>query len=52
MNVCDLCRKYCCRIGRCPAPLTAADDAIAIDTTHLTLDQVIDLISELALERA
>ncbi len=34
------------------APLTAAEDAIAIDTTELTLDQVIDLISELALERA
>jgi cytidylate kinase len=38
--------------SRTTAPLTAADDAIAIDTTHLTLDQVIDLISELALERA
>ena len=37
--------------SRTTAPLTAAEDAIAIDTTNLTLDQVIDLISELALER-
>jgi len=38
--------------SRTTAPLTAAEDAVAIDTTDLTLDQVIDTVATLALERA
>jgi CMP/dCMP kinase len=34
--------------GRLTAPLTQADGAVAIDTTHLTLDEVIELIVAMA----
>jgi cytidylate kinase len=30
---------------RATSPLRPADDAIVIDTTHLTIDQVVDRIS-------
>jgi cytidylate kinase len=36
---------------RATAPLTAAADAVALDTTSLTLDEVIDHVVELALSR-
>ena len=37
---------------RTTAPLSAADDAVLLDTTHLTLDEVIAHIVELVKERA
>jgi cytidylate kinase len=48
----DLVRRDAYDSGRATAPLSAAADAVALDTTHLTLDQVIDEIVALALERA
>ncbi len=33
------------------APLVAADDAVVVDTTGLSIDQVVDRIAELARER-
>jgi CMP/dCMP kinase len=36
---------------RAASPLAAADDAIVLDTTELTLDQVIDRVESLARER-
>ena len=33
------------------APLRRADDAVLLDTTHLTLDEVVDVIVQLARER-
>lgn len=38
--------------SRATAPLSAARDAVPLDSTDLTLDEVIDLVVELALERA
>lgn len=38
--------------SRPTAPLSAASDAVALDSTHLTLREVIDQIVALALERA
>lgn len=48
----DLLRRDKYDSSRTTAPLTAAEDAIALDTTDLTLDEVIDLICGLAVERA
>lgn len=47
----DLLRRDKYDSSRTTAPLTAAEDAVGIDTTDLSLDEVIDLICELALER-
>ncbi len=38
--------------GRVTAPLVQADGAIAVDTTHLTLDEVVDLIVGLVEEHS
>jgi len=38
-------------MGRKTAPLKAADDAVLIDSTHLTIDQVMAQILDLALQR-
>jgi cytidylate kinase len=38
-------------MGRAVAPLRKADDAIEVDTTHLELDQVIDLVLGLVTAR-
>ena len=38
--------------GRAVAPLTMADGAVHIDTTDLTLDEVVDLVAGLAVEAA
>ncbi|CAB4882358.1 MAG: (d)CMP kinase [Actinobacteria bacterium] len=38
--------------GRAASPMTQADDAVVVDTTDLTLAEVIDLVCELVLERA
>lgn len=47
----DLLRRDKYDSSRTTAPLTAAADAVAIDTTDLTLDEVIDLVYRLALDR-
>ena len=38
-------------MGRAVAPLRKADDAIEVDTTHLELDEVIDLVLGLVTAR-
>ena len=38
--------------GRVTAPLVQADGAVAVDTTHLTLDEVVDLIVDLVEEHS
>ena len=38
--------------GRATAPLVQADGALAVDTTHLTLDEVVDLIVGLVEEHS
>jgi cytidylate kinase len=47
----DLVKRDTYDSTRATAPLTAAPDAIAIDSTFVTLEQVIDQIVALALER-
>ena len=37
--------------GRALAPLRKADDALEVDTTHLTIDEVVDVICALAVRR-
>lgn len=48
----DLVRRDAYDSTRATAPLTAAADAVLLDTTDLTLGEVIDTITSLALERA
>jgi cytidylate kinase len=47
----DLVKRDTYDSTRATAPLTAASDAVVIDSTFVTLDQVIDQIVGLALER-
>lgn len=47
----DLVRRDAYDSTRATAPLSAAPDAVAVDSTHLTLDEVIDEIVRLALSR-
>jgi cytidylate kinase len=48
----DLLRRDRHDSTRTASPLAAADDAVVLDTTDLSLDQVIDLVEALARERA
>lgn len=48
----DLARRDRLDAGRTASPMTRADGAVELDTTALDLDQVIDAISELAIESA
>jgi CMP/dCMP kinase len=47
----DLLRRDKYDSTRTASPLAAADDAVVLDTTELTLDQVIDRVEELARQR-
>jgi cytidylate kinase len=47
----DLLRRDEYDSTRTASPLAAADDAVVLDTTELTLDQVIDRVEQLARER-
>lgn len=47
----DLARRDAADSSRATAPLTQAADAVLVDTSELTLDQVIDTIVELVEER-
>lgn len=48
----DLARRDAADSSRETAPLTQAPDAVLVDTSELTLDQVIDRIASLVEERA
>ncbi|WP_035794479.1 (d)CMP kinase [Kitasatospora mediocidica] len=48
----DLVRRDAADSSRVTAPLAQAADAVLVDTSELTLDQVIDTIAELVEERA
>jgi cytidylate kinase len=47
----DLLRRDLHDSTRAASPLAAADDAVVVDTTELTLDEVIDRVVDLARER-
>lgn len=47
----DLERRDALDSGRDVSPLTKADDAVEVDATHLTLEQVVDTVVALVLER-
>lgn len=48
----DLLRRDAFDSTRAAAPLSAASDAVVLDSTYLSLDEVVDEIVRLALERA
>lgn len=48
----DLVRRDTADSSRSTSPLTQAEDAVLVDTSALTLDQVIDAVVELVAERA
>jgi cytidylate kinase len=48
----DLLRRDQHDSTRAASPLAAADDAVVLDTTALTLDEVVDRVVGLAYERA
>ncbi len=47
----DLLRRDAYDSSRVTAPLAAADDAVALDSTYLTLDEVVEAILALAQQR-
>ena len=47
----DLARRDDSDAGRTLAPLRKADDAVEVDTTHLTIDEVVGVICALAVRR-
>ena len=47
----DIIRRDAYDSGREASPLAAADDAVHIDSSDMTIDQVVDRICELARER-
>ncbi|MCC9311129.1 (d)CMP kinase [Kitasatospora sp. RB6PN24] len=48
----DLVRRDTADSSRTTSPLTRAEDAVLVDTSQLTLDQVIDTVVELVAQRA
>jgi cytidylate kinase len=47
----DLARRDTADSSRPVSPLAVADDAVVVDSTHLTLDEVVHRIVDLATER-